>query len=124
MLLFATSKQNQRDPNCYDVCCCLYQQRSLAVSLLDEMAELGCPPGSVTFASAMLACERAGQWQHVLRIMDQVQNKYIIVFFCVDWSICTLFVLFCFSAGGRLNFSLFPRIFRVVLADFFCRQDI
>ena len=42
------------------------------MSLLDEMAELGCPPGSVTFASAMLACERAGQWQHVLRIMDQV----------------------------------------------------
>lgn len=50
------------------------------MSLLDEMAELGCPPGSVTFASAMLACERAGQWQHVLRIMDQVQNKYILLY--------------------------------------------
>ena len=51
----------------------LHHERSLAVGLLDEMAELGCPPGSVTFASAMLACERARQWQHVLRIMDQVQ---------------------------------------------------
>lgn len=54
------------------------------MSLLDEMAELGCPPGSVTFASAMLACDRAGQWQHVLRIMDQVSiliciNVYITV---------------------------------------------
>ena len=42
------------------------------MSLLDEMADLGAPPDSVTFASAMLACERAKQWQQVLRIMDQV----------------------------------------------------
>lgn len=47
--------------------------RSLAVSLLNEMADLGAPPDSVTFASAMLACERAKQWHQVLRIMDQVR---------------------------------------------------
>lgn len=46
--------------------------RQLAVSLLDEMLELGAPPDMVTFASAMLACERAKQWVQVLRIMDQV----------------------------------------------------
>lgn len=46
--------------------------RSLAVSLLNEMADLGAPPDSVTYASAMLACERAKQWHQVLRIMDQV----------------------------------------------------
>lgn len=55
------------------VCC-----RSLAVGLLDEMSDLGAPPDSVTFASAMLACERAKQWQQVLRIMDQVREHHIL----------------------------------------------
>ena len=44
------------------------------MSLLDEMSDLGAPPGPVTFASAMLACDRAKQWQQVLRIMDQVRR--------------------------------------------------
>lgn len=59
------------------VMCMFYMvHRSLAIGLLDEMSDLGAPPDMVTFASAMLACERAKQWQHVLRIMDQVtKNK-------------------------------------------------
>lgn len=49
------------------------------MGLLDEMSDLGAPPDSVTFASAMLACERAKQWQHVLRIMDQVREHHNIL---------------------------------------------
>lgn len=44
------------------------------MSLLDEMLELGAPPDMVTFASAMLACDRAKQWHQVLRIMDQARD--------------------------------------------------
>lgn len=53
--------------------------RKLAVSLLDEMVDLGAPPDSVTYASAMLACERAKQWHSILRIMDQVAISYHVI---------------------------------------------
>lgn len=59
---------------CFYLVCMHCIRRKLAVSLLDEMLDLGAPPDMVTFASAMLACDRAGRWHQVLRLMDQVQH--------------------------------------------------
>ena len=47
----------------------MHRVSAQALSLLDEMAEEGIPPNTVTYNSAIDACGKAGQWEKALELL-------------------------------------------------------